>query len=124
MALLIAALAVLALSASAQAKLTGAFTRFANCPYKNAEVRRCLVSVTTSGEVILGTKKTPIVNPVTLQGGVGPDNEEIEFSKMVAATNDITLSKTPQPVPGGLAGIVNCKEISNFLPANQLRCRL
>jgi hypothetical protein len=113
-ALLIAALAVLALSASAQAKLTGAFTRFANCPYKNAEARKCLYSVTNSGEVILGSKKVPIVNPVTLQGGLTPPNETTEFSSMIAATNGVTLSKTPQPVPGGLAGIVNCKEIKDF----------
>jgi len=113
-ALLIAALAVLALSASAQAKLTGAFTRFAQCPYTNTEVKKCLYSVTESGEVVLGSKKVPIVNPVTLQGGLGAFNEETEFSKMFAATNGITLSKTPQPVPGGLAGIVNCKEIKDF----------
>jgi hypothetical protein len=25
------------------------------------------------------------------------------------------LSKTPQPVPGGLSGLVNCKEIENFI---------
>ena len=112
-ALLIAALAVLAMSASAQAKLTGAFTRFAQCPYKNEEVRKCIYSVTTSGEVVLGSKKVPIVNPVTLQGGAGPINEE-EVAKFFAATNGITLSKTPQPVPGGLAGLVNCKEIKDF----------
>jgi hypothetical protein len=112
-ALLIAALAALALSASAQAKLTGAFTRFAQCPYKNTEVKKCIHSVTSSGEVVLGSKKVPIVNPVTLQGGVGAVNEE-GFGKMFAATNGITLSKTPQPVPGGLAGLVNCKEIKDF----------
>jgi hypothetical protein len=121
-ALLIAALAVLALSASAQATLTGAFTRFANCPYKNTEVRKCLVSVTESGEVILGSKKVPIVNPVTLQGGIGPVDEETEFGKMFAATNGITLSKTPQPVPGGLAGLVNCKEIKE--PLLRVACEL
>lgn len=27
----------------------------------------------------------------------------------------VTLSKTPEPVPGGLAGLVNCKEIMNVL---------
>ena len=122
MALLIAALAVLALSASAQAKLTGAFTRFANCPYKNTEVRKCLYSVTESGEVILGSKKVPIVNPVTLQGGLGPVSEETEFSNMFAATNGVTLSKAPQPVPGGLAGLVNCKEISE--PFVRFTCEL
>jgi hypothetical protein len=103
----------LALSASAQAKLTGAFTRFAQCPYKNEEVRKCILSVTESGEVVLGSKKVPIVNPVTLQGGAGPINEE-EIAKMFAAKNGVTLSKTPQPVPGGLAGLVNCKEIKDF----------
>jgi hypothetical protein len=114
-ALLIAALAAMALSSTAQAKLTGAFTRFAQCPYKNTEVRKCIYSVTESGEVTLGSKKVPIVNPTTLQGGIGPVDEETEFAKMFAATNGVTLSKTPQPVPGGLAGLVNCKEISNFI---------
>ncbi len=112
-ALLIAALAALAMSASAQAKLTGAFTRFAQCPYKNTEVKKCLYSVTNSGEVLLGSKKVPIVNPVTLQGGVSAVDEE-GFGKMFAASNGVTLSKTPQPVPGGLAGIINCKEIKDF----------
>jgi hypothetical protein len=112
-ALLIAALAALALSAGAQAKLTGAFTRFAQCPYKNIEVKKCLHALTQSGEVVLGSKKVPIVNTVTLQGGLSAINEE-GFAKMFAATNGVTLSKTPQPVPGGLAGIVNCKEIKDF----------
>jgi hypothetical protein len=63
--------------------------------------------------VVLGSKKVPIVNPVTLQGGTAAPNEE-GYAAFVAATNGITLSKTPQPVPGGLAGIVNCKEIKDF----------
>ncbi len=112
-ALLIAALAALGLSATAQAKLTGEFTKFAQCPYKNAEVNKCIYSVTNSGEVILGSKKVPIVNPVVLQGGYGFPGED-EFSSFFAATNGVTLSKAAQPVPGGLAGIVNCKEIKDF----------
>ena len=67
----------------------------------------------TRGEVVLGSKKVPIVNPVTLQGGYGVIGED-EFSKFYAATNGVTLSKAAQPVPGGLAGIVNCKEINDF----------
>ena len=121
-ALLIASLAVLAMSASAQAKLTGAFTRFAQCPYKNTEVRKCIHSVTESGEVVLGSKKVPIVNPVTLQGGAGPVDEVTEMAKMFEATNGVTLSKTPQPVPGGLAGLVNCKEIKE--PFLRFSCEL
>ena len=121
-ALLVAALAALALSASAQAKLTGAYTRFAQCPYTNAEVKKCVYSVTESGEVVLGSKTVPIVNPVTLQGGVGAFNETEKFAKFYAATNGVTLSKTPQPVPGGLAGLVNCKEISE--PFLRFSCEL
>jgi hypothetical protein len=105
-ALLAVALAALGLAGSAQAKLVGDFTRFAQCPYKNAEVRKCLYSVTTSGEVVLGNKKVPIEKPVTLQGGAGPISETEGFSKFYAATNGITLSKAAQNVPGGLLGIV------------------
>jgi hypothetical protein len=116
-ALLLIALAALSFAGVAQAKLTGNYTKFAQCPYSNLEVKKCIYDVTTSGEVVLGSKKVPIVNPVTLQGGFGATVEEkegAEFAKFYAASNGITLSKTPQPVPGGLAGIVNCKEIGDF----------
>jgi hypothetical protein len=103
----------LGLSAGAQAKLVGNYTKFAQCPYPNTEVRKCIYSTTNSGEVVLGSKKVPIVNPVVLQGGYGAIGED-EFSKFYAATNGITLSKAAQPVPGGLAGIINCKEIKDF----------
>lgn len=121
-AVVIAALFTLALAGSAQAKLTGEFKKFEQCPYTTAGVSRCLWSLTTGGEVVLGSKKVPIVNPATLQGGYskplteGPDKG---FATFFAAKNGVTLSKAPQPVPGGLAGIVNCKEISNsFLKAS------
>jgi hypothetical protein len=94
----------LALTASAQAKLTGLFKQFEQCPYTNTEVKKCLYSPTEGGEVILGSKVVPIVNPAYLQGGLGKPVEG--FSKFYAATNGITLSKAPQPVPGGLLGIV------------------
>jgi hypothetical protein len=109
-ALLVAAFAF---AGSASAKLTGEYTKFQNCPYTNTETFKCVHALTESGEVVLGSKKVPIVNPVTLQGGFDKPVEKI--SKFIAATNGVTLSKTPQPVPGGLAGLVNCKEISNFL---------
>ncbi len=100
-------------ASSASAELTGNFTRFAQCPYKNPEMRKCIYSTTTGGEVVLGSKKVPIVNPVVLQGGAGKQVEEV--APFFAATNGETLSKAPQPVPGGLAGLVNCKEIKNTL---------
>jgi len=114
-AMLIVALTALALASSASAKLTGEFVKFEQCPYKNLEVKKCLVSPTTGGEVVLGSKKVPIVNTAVLQGGYGRPDEETGFSKFFGASNGITLSKAPQPVPGGLAGLVNCKEISDFI---------
>jgi hypothetical protein len=81
-------------------------------------VDRCINSQTIGGEVVLGSKKVPIVKEVVLQGGYtepAEEGPETGFSKFVAATNGITLSKAAQPVPGGLAGFVNCKEISNFI---------
>ena len=117
-AMLVVALASLSLAGSASAKLTGEFTKFEFCPYNTTGVDRCINSLTTGGEVVLGSKKVPIVKPVTLQGGYtepAEEGPEIGFSKFVGATNGITLSKAAQPVPGGLAGLINCKEISNFL---------
>jgi hypothetical protein len=112
-ALLAVAFVTLSLTGSASAKLVKEFTKFQQCPWTNAEASKCLYSVTNGGEVVLGSKKVPIVNPVTLQGAITTPISE--FSKFIGATNGVTLSKAPQPVPGGLAGLVNCKEISNFL---------
>ena len=105
-ALLVVALAALGLAGTAQAKLVGNYTKFAQCPYTNLEVKKCIYSTTESGEVVLGSKKVPIEKPVVLQGGYGQPVEEDGFSKFFAATNGITLSKAPQNVPGGLLGIV------------------
>jgi hypothetical protein len=90
------------------------FSKFDNCPSTNPTVFKCLTGVTKGGKVVLGKKTVPIVNAVTIQSGETNSVEGI--SHFVAATNGVSsLSKTPQPVPGGLAGLVNCKEISNFL---------
>jgi len=102
-----AALAVLVVASVASAH-EGIWAKFDNCPSTNPEARKCINSVTESGEVVLGKKTVPIVNPVTLQGGVTPPEERGEefFEHLIAATNGETLSKTPQPVPGGLLGLV------------------
>jgi len=105
-ALLAVALAALGLAGTAQAKLTGNYTKFAQCPYLNTEVKKCLYSTTTSGEVVLGAKKVPIEKPVVLQGGLGAVDETGFAKAFYAASNGITLSKAPQNVPGGLLGIV------------------
>jgi hypothetical protein len=113
LATLAAGLATFGFAPAASAH-TGEFAAFNNCPSTNPTVVKCLDAVTKGGRVVLGKKNVPIVNPVTLQGGLTKEKEvgESFISNMVAATNGETLSKTPQPVPGGLLGLVNCKEIT------------
>jgi hypothetical protein len=106
-------IAMLGSTASAFAH-SGEFAKFNDCPSTNEEVKKCLYSVTVGGQIVLGNKTTPIVNDVTLQGGYGKADSE-HISKFYEATNGITLSKTPQPVPGGLAALINCKEIENVI---------
>lgn len=102
-------------SGASAANHSGEYAEFNNCPSTTPGVAKCLYSVTKSGEVVLGKKRVPIVNPVILQAGVTTPNEITGDAHLVAATNGVTLSKSPQPVPGGLTGLVNCKEISNVL---------
>jgi hypothetical protein len=105
-AVLFGALGVLCFAGSASAH-SGEFAKFNYCPSTNPEVFKCLYSVTTGGKIVLGKKTTPIESPVTLQGGYSSTNREKKhISKFFAATNGVTLSKTPENVPGGLLGIV------------------
>ncbi len=109
LALLATALATLGLVGGASAKLTGEFARFQHCPYKNAEVERCVHATTSGGEFVLGNKKVAINKEVILQGGYSEAPEEgpeAGFSPLFAATNGVTLSKASLAVPGGLLGIV------------------
>jgi hypothetical protein len=113
LATLVAGLATFGFAPAASAH-TGEFAAFNNCPSTNPTAVKCIDAVTKGGRVVLGKKNVPIVNPVTLQGGLTKEKEvgEAFISNFVAATNGETLSKTPQPVPGGLLGLVNCKEIT------------
>ncbi len=113
LAAVVTVVSALGLASGASAH-TGIYARFNYCPSTNKEVFKCLQSITKGGKIVLGKKTVPIVNPVTLQGGLseGKEKEEHYYEKFFAATNGETLSKTPQPVPGGLSGLVNCKEIS------------
>jgi hypothetical protein len=97
-------------TASALAKPTGDFAVFSDCAVKTAGLTDCIYAETTSGEVAIGTTKVPIKNKITLQGGYS-ENEATEIQTFIGATDGNTLSKTAQPVPGGLTGLVNCQEI-------------
>jgi hypothetical protein len=98
--------ALLIPAASAGAAPTGVYKNFAQCPLTNPALNACFYSVSTGGQVTTGKKTVPVKNPQVLQGGLqylggdvlGPLN-------FLAAANGETLTKTPQPVPGGLLGV-------------------
>jgi hypothetical protein len=92
---------------------TGDFTVFSQCPRLTPRVNLCLYSRTASGEVTLGKQAVPIVHTITIQGGIERDSET-EAETFVAALNGQTIVRTPQNVPGGLSGLVNCNEIGSF----------
>ena len=122
MAVLAIAVGLMALAApSAMATPKGPFAIFADCPLSNSEVTACVVAKSESGEFTIGNANVPIKNPITLQGGI-IENRETGAQKFVGAADGNTLSKTPQPVPGGLLGLVRCYEISNFFA--RLACEI
>ncbi len=122
--LLAIAIAGLAFASSASAVVhhpKGAYAPFADCPLSNPKTEECVFAKTTSGEFVVGKKKVPITNPITLQGGSVEDPVTGKLT-FIGAEDGNTLSKSPQNVPGGLAGLVNCTEISNFV--EKLACQL
>jgi len=80
----------------------GEFAQFGDCPLNRVTISDCIYSVSNGGSFTIGKKTVPIVNPVTLQGGFEGVNPNVQF---YGAEDGNTLSKTPQPVPGGLLGI-------------------
>jgi hypothetical protein len=89
-----------ALAASHNPK--GEYAQFKECPLNQVSITDCIFAVTKGGSFKVGTKTVPLVNPVTLQGGAEGSGEAVKF---YGAENGDTLSKTPQPVPGGLLGV-------------------
>jgi hypothetical protein len=99
---------------------TGDFAAFADCPLSNPIAQACVYAKTESGKFIVGKETVPIEKTITLQGAYHENASEVE--EFIGAEDGNTLSKTPQSVPGGLAGLVNCKEISNFI--ERVACEL
>lgn len=89
-------------AAAASHSPTGEFSNFGECPLNRPTLEFCIYSESNGGFFQLGSKTVPLKNPVILQGGL-----EFDFGAptFFGAENGVTLSKTPQPVPGGLLGI-------------------
>jgi hypothetical protein len=101
-AILAAVMLVPATSASA---FTGEYARFNTCPLSNASVTFCLSAESSSGTFTVGKKTVPLVNEVRLRGGLIAPEGLAGPATFTAPTDGVVLSKTAQPVPGGLLGI-------------------
>lgn len=102
---LVGVVAMLSFASSALASShnpTGEYAQFKECPLNRATITDCIYALTNGGGFTTGKKTVPLVNPVTLQGGIEGEGQEVDF---YGAENGDTLSKTAQPVPGGLLGI-------------------
>lgn len=102
-AALLAALALPTAAAAAPHNPTGEFAPFADCPLSRATLLACVFSESKGGYFTIGQKTVPLKNPVILQGGL--EFSETGEPEFFGAEDGNTLSKTPQPVPGGLLGI-------------------
>ena len=78
------------------------FLKFQNCPTNLGEA--CLYGETLSGEFKLGNKTTELVNPTILQGAL--EYEGLGTLPLIPPRFGAEeVSKSPQPVPGGLTGV-------------------
>jgi hypothetical protein len=114
-------LAMLGVASPAMAALEGELTVFEQCPTGNAQLEACMYGTTSSGEFIVGNKTVPITNSIIIQGGLVV-NKETGAQEFVGAANGETISNSPQTLPGGLAGLINCHEIHELLL--RLTCEL
>lgn len=103
----------IAFASSATAEPKGIFKKFNDCPTEEPGVALCQYGETTSGEVAIGSEKVPINQTILLQAGAvhtgGPNFNEYF---LVPPKDGHTLSQTELNVPGGLAGLINCGEIT------------
>jgi hypothetical protein len=83
---------------------TGEFARFAQCPRFTPGVNLCVYVKMLSGTMSIGRRTVPVERPITLQGGIAQDEEPPFTERFFGAVDGETLSRTPIPVPGGLAG--------------------
>lgn len=116
-AILIAAVAtaILALAPAAQATTPApGYERFAGCPSPaEAPVFVCERAVIDGGHFKMGSKDVPLVNPITLSGGILEDTS-------IGATSKGGLTPVKQKVPGGVIGLTGLTWLAEFLGSEAL----
>ncbi len=85
---------------------------FKQCPRFTPGVNFCFNDRIETGLMTIGAASIAITNPVVFQGGY-ERNEEHEpvTERFVGAIDGETLSRTPQPIPGGLSKLIDCAEL-------------
>jgi len=111
----VVAAAILVPASSASAALTGEYARFSSCPLSNPSVTLCLSAESTGGNFTIGKKVVPLVNEVRLRGGLVAPEGLLGPATFVAPTDGVVISKSPQPVPGGLLGVTAPTSWPKFL---------
>jgi hypothetical protein len=101
-AVALAAFSLTGLALAAPHHPKGEFQNFASCPLDRKTVTDCIYAVSNRGSFKIGKKEVAIRNPVIIQGGFEGSGDQIKF---FGAEGAETLSKTAQPVPGGLRGV-------------------
>jgi len=99
----------LGVASPALAAPQGAYSVFSQCPTGTSGVTLCTFVQITSGEFVFGGMSVPISKTITLQGGALGLGEGVFAA--IPAKNGESLSKTELDVPGGLPGLVDCREI-------------
>jgi hypothetical protein len=92
------------------------YEEFRGCPTRteNPNVRFCVSSVVTEGHFQMGSKNTPITDPITLTGGTTTVLGEFVF------TEEGGLREARQEVPGGLVGLTGLDWLVDVLGAEAL----
>jgi hypothetical protein len=114
---------VVGVSSALAKEPSGDFVSFKQCPRFTPGVGLCFYTQVIGGLTAIGKQTVPIntdgQHAIVVQGGIEHQQEPPFAETFVGALNGETLSPTPQSVPGGLAGLVNCNEMpgSGFLRA-------
>jgi hypothetical protein len=105
--------AMLAITSNASATPALGFEAFADCPDKsvNSNIDQCFVTTVDGGHLKLGSKNTPISDPIHLALGASSSNGAILASNFDGGS---------QLVPGGLTGLTGLDWLSALFPFSLL----
>lgn len=109
--LVVAVSAMLAMATSATAATAPGYEEFADCPDRavDPDITGCVNTVVDGGYLKLGSKNTPIVDPIVLSGAVKPSDTGSDF---IVGRFD----GGRQAIPGGLIGLTGLDWLIYLFP--------